>query len=152
MDLVIPRQDDEPDESLASFVKPPARAARRSTGWCSRWSAGIYTADPNELSLKATLPQFLAMEREHGSLILRGPAAAGRREDRSAERQASGARYGLFVTLADGMDTLPQAAGRGPAAAGSVRTGPPSAGSAATSRARPGWSSSSTARRSRPTR
>jgi protoporphyrinogen/coproporphyrinogen III oxidase len=68
---------------------------------------GIYTADPNELSVKATLPQFLAMERDHGSLI-RG-ALRQARQVRWAEKNASGARYGLFVTLADGMDTLPNA-------------------------------------------
>ena len=31
---------------------------------------GIYTADPETLSLRATLPRFLDMEREHRSLIL----------------------------------------------------------------------------------
>ena len=50
---------------------------------------GIYTADPAELSLKATLPQFPAMEREHGSLILGAIRQA--RKSRSAERGASGA-------------------------------------------------------------
>ena len=30
---------------------------------------GIYTADPEQLSLRATMPRFLEMEREHGSLI-----------------------------------------------------------------------------------
>ena len=84
--------------------------------------AGIYTADPNDLSLKATLPQFLAMEREHGSLILAGWRESRRRGGRGLERQASGARYGMFVTLADGMDTLPKALARA-LPEGTVRTG-----------------------------
>ena len=31
--------------------------------------AGIYTADPEKLSLAATLPRFQEMERQHGGLI-----------------------------------------------------------------------------------
>jgi protoporphyrinogen/coproporphyrinogen III oxidase len=57
--------------------------------------------------LKATLPQFLAMERDHGSLIRAGWRESRRRGPRNHERQAAGARYGMFVTLRDGMDTLP---------------------------------------------
>jgi oxygen-dependent protoporphyrinogen oxidase len=71
--------------------------------------AGIYTADPNDLSLKATLPQFLAMERDHGSLIWAARRALRDRGAVDLEQQASGARYGLFITLAEGMDTLPRA-------------------------------------------
>ena len=72
------------------------------------------------------------MEREHGSLILAALRQA--RQARSAERNASGARYGLFVTLADGMDTLPRtlAAALPP---GTVRTGD---GRASDQPARPG--------------
>jgi oxygen-dependent protoporphyrinogen oxidase len=64
---------------------------------------GIYTADPTQLSLAATLPQFIAMERQHGSVI-----RATRRQQRSAktQEQSSGARYGLFVAPRDGMQTL----------------------------------------------
>ncbi len=106
LDLVLPRKDDDADESLASFVK--RRLGREALERLVQpLVGGIYTADPAELSMAATLSQFVAMEREHGSLI-----RAARREkeqQRSAEREASGARYGLFVTLADGMDTLPRA-------------------------------------------
>jgi oxygen-dependent protoporphyrinogen oxidase len=119
LDLVRPRKDDDSDESLAAFVK--RRLGREALERLVQpLVAGIYTADPADLSLKATLPQFLAMEREHGSLIRAALRQA--REARSAERNSSGARYGLFVTLADGMDTLPRtlAASLPP---GTVRTG-----------------------------
>ena len=103
LDLMLPRKDPDGDESLAAFVK--RRLGREALDRLVQpLVGGIYTADPNDLSLKATLPQFLAMEQVHGSLIL-----AARRQARSAERNASGARYGLFVTLVDGMDTLPKA-------------------------------------------
>ena len=119
MDLVLPRRGDDGDESLASFVK--RRMGREVLERLVQpLVGGIYTADPAELSLKATLPQFLAMEREHGSLIRAARHQA--RKARWAERNASGARYGLFVTLADGMDTLPQTLAAA-LPAGTVRTG-----------------------------
>ena len=121
MDMVIPRRDDESEESLAAFVR--RRLGREALDRLVQpLVAGIYTADPNDLSLKATLPQFLAMEREHGSLILAGWRESRRRGGRGLERQASGARYGMFVTLADGMDTLPRALAQA-LPEGIVRTG-----------------------------
>jgi len=119
MDLVRPRRADDGDESLASFVK--RRLGREAfERLVQPLVGGIYTADPNELSLKATLPQFLAMERDHGGLI-RGAMAEARRT-RSADRSASGARYGLFASLADGMESLPRALAAA-LPAGSLRMG-----------------------------
>ena len=62
--------------------------------------AGIYSADPEELSLQATMPQFLKLERIHGSLT-----AAGRTQ--RSDARSGGARYGLFASFADGMQRLP---------------------------------------------
>jgi protoporphyrinogen/coproporphyrinogen III oxidase len=108
MDLFIPRRDDEVEESLAGFVR--RRLGREALDRLVQpLVAGIYTADPSNLSLKATLPQFLAMERDHRSLILAGLREARETGHRSIERQASGARYGMFVALDDGMDGLPAA-------------------------------------------
>jgi oxygen-dependent protoporphyrinogen oxidase len=120
MDLVIPRRTDESEESLGSFVR--RRLGREALDrLVEPLVAGIYSADPNDLSLRATLPQFLAMEREHGSLIRAAWRESRRRGPRHLLRQASGARYGLFVTLADGMDTLPGALARA-LPPGAVRT------------------------------
>lgn len=106
LDLVLPRGTEETDESLASFVK--RRFGREALDRLVQpLVGGIYTADPNELSVRATLPQFLEMERKHGSLILGALRQA--RQLRWAEKHASGARYGMFVTLDDGMDTLTKA-------------------------------------------
>lgn len=89
---------------------------------------GIYTADPARLSIRATLPQFVELERRYGSLI-RGLRSAGGTsglstragtagQASSATPEASGARYGLFVTPRDGMSSLVEAiAARLPAAA-----------------------------------
>ena len=150
MDLVIPRRDDDGEESLAAFVR--RRLGREALDRLVQpLVAGIYTADPNDLSLKATLPQFLAMERDHGSLIRAGWRESRDRASGGLERQASGARYGMFVTLRDGMDTLPNALAAGAPAGNRADRHGRYAGSAATSRSRPGWSSFSTARRSKPT-
>lgn len=107
MDLFLPRRDDDVEESLAGFVR--RRLGREALERLVQpLVGGIYTADPNDLSLKATLPQFPAMEREHRSLILAGLREARRRPGR-LDRQASGARYGMFVALEGGMGELPDA-------------------------------------------
>ena len=67
-------------------------------------ASGIWTADPARLGMAAACPEFVAMERDHGSLWageqarLRGQLPAG---------DAAGARYGQFVTFSQGMETLP---------------------------------------------
>ncbi len=105
MELAVPRRVDDSDESLASFVR--RRLGREALDRLVQpLVGGIYTADPNELSLKATLPQFPALERDYGSLLW--GALRQSRQNRVAERNVSGARYGLFVTLDDGMETLPR--------------------------------------------
>ncbi|MER3446945.1 MAG: protoporphyrinogen oxidase, partial [Candidatus Dadabacteria bacterium] len=61
-------------------------------------------ADPERLSLRATMPRFLDMEEEHGSII-----RAMMIEQRKAQRRQgsdSGARYSLFMSLKGGMQTL----------------------------------------------
>lgn len=110
LDLLIPRRPEadgsDSDESLADFVRRRlghealARIAQPMIG-------GIYTADPEKLSLKATMPRFHAMEKEHGSLI----RAMWKTRPYARTREASGngtsgARYGLFVSLDGGMQML----------------------------------------------
>jgi oxygen-dependent protoporphyrinogen oxidase len=69
------------------------------------------------------MPRFLALERQHRSLILGLRRSAASREVAGA----SGARWSLFVTLAGGMSELVEAlAARLPA--GSLRLGCPVAG------------------------
>ncbi|HJP94369.1 MAG TPA: protoporphyrinogen oxidase [Pyrinomonadaceae bacterium] len=107
-DLFLPRKSTNgiSDESLASFVKRRLgqealeRMAQPMVG-------GIYTADPETLSLRATLPRFLDMEREHRSLIL-----AMLRQGRGAKRGTSGARYSLFLSFDRGMQVLVNALSR----------------------------------------
>lgn len=64
---------------------------------------GIFTADPKTLSMAATLPQFLNMERTSGGLI-RGYLKSKREDAAAAARRASGARYEQFMAPRDGMN------------------------------------------------
>ena len=68
MDLVLPRGSD-PDESLGRFVS--RRLGKEALERVAQpLVAGIYTADPDTLSLAATMPRFLELERRERSLIL----------------------------------------------------------------------------------
>ena len=86
LDLVLPRRAARhdasfADESLAAFVR--RRLGREALERMAQpMVGGIYTADPELLSLRATMPRFLEMERRHRSLIL-AMWRAGRRERRA---------------------------------------------------------------------
>ena len=68
LDLVVPRRTATEDESLAQFVT--RRLGREALERMAQpMVGGIYTADPQYLSMQATMPQFLEMEQQHGSLI-----------------------------------------------------------------------------------
>jgi oxygen-dependent protoporphyrinogen oxidase len=107
LELVLPRRtmkNGSYDESLAEFVRRRfgqealERMAQPMVG-------GIYTADPEKLSLKATMPRFLEMERKHRSLIW--AMWNGRRKLSREEAQGtSGARYSLFLSVDCGMQLL----------------------------------------------
>jgi oxygen-dependent protoporphyrinogen oxidase len=105
LDLILPAKDhgDRGDESLASFVR--RRLGREALERMAQpLVGGIYTADPEYLSLRATMPRFLDMERNHRSLIL--AMRKGRKQAAKAERGDSGARYSMFVSFREGMSTL----------------------------------------------
>lgn len=97
-DLFLPRANGKDDESLADFVR--RRLGREALDRMAQpMVGGIYTADPETLSLRATLPRFLDMERDHRSLIL----AMMRQGQKSG---TSGARYSLFLSFDRGMQVL----------------------------------------------
>jgi oxygen-dependent protoporphyrinogen oxidase len=102
LDLVLPRGGD-PDESLGAFVR--RRLGREALERVAQpLVAGIYTADPDTLSLAATMPRFLEIERRERSVVMGMWRAA--RKAGAAAKGASGARWSLFVTLAGGMGEL----------------------------------------------
>ena len=98
----IPARVTTEDESVASFVKrrfgPEAvwRIAQPMLG-------GIYTADIDRLSLRATMPQYVDYEEKFGS-VSAGLRQSPRAKDKSDE--VSGARYSAFVSFDAGMQVL----------------------------------------------
>jgi oxygen-dependent protoporphyrinogen oxidase len=97
----VPRRKATSDESLADF-------ARRRLGveayerLIQPLVGGIYTADAEKLSIRATLSRFVEMEERHGSLI------HAMRKQRSSpdDATAAGARYSMFVAPREGMSSL----------------------------------------------
>ncbi|HKU66999.1 MAG TPA: protoporphyrinogen oxidase [Candidatus Baltobacteraceae bacterium] len=64
----IPARTSTDDESLASFVT--RRFGREVLDRLAQpLIGGIYSGDPRRLSMRATLPQFLELERRYGSLV-----------------------------------------------------------------------------------
>ncbi len=101
----IPARRDDGEESLASFVRRRlgnevlVRVAQALAG-------GIYTADPETLSLTATMPRFVEMERRYGS-VYKGLRAAERART-SMSKGTSGARWNLFLSFRSGVGILPE--------------------------------------------
>ncbi|EAQ77487.1 protoporphyrinogen IX and coproporphyrinogen III oxidase [Blastopirellula marina DSM 3645] len=100
--FVAPRKDPS-DESLKAFVvrRLGIEAYERLV---QPLIGGIYTADPEKLSVAATMKQFVEMERQHGGLI------RGMQQRKAREGNAdSGARYSMFVAPRGGMSALVEA-------------------------------------------
>ncbi len=105
LEPLIPAAPDRGDESVASFI-------RRRFGEEALWRigqpmiGGIYTADPESLSLEATFPRFRDLELRCGS-VLRGlrQEQTRNKENSGVEADASGPRYRLFLSFKRGMQT-----------------------------------------------
>ena len=102
LEPLMPRSGGTADESVADFVR-----RRLGTEAFERMAqpmiGGIYTSDAEHLSLKATFPRFLEMERAHGSII---KALLAQKRQAKAASGTSGPRYSLFLSFASGMQTL----------------------------------------------
>ncbi|HEX6960397.1 MAG TPA: protoporphyrinogen oxidase [Lacipirellula sp.] len=101
LEYFIPRGRLRHDEALANFVR------RRFGGEVLQrlvqpLVGAIYTADVEQLSLAAAMPQFRQMEQEHGSLIR--AMLVQRRKRPSGDRGS--VRAGRFASLRDGMSSL----------------------------------------------
>ncbi|QNI32894.1 protoporphyrinogen oxidase [Alloacidobacterium dinghuense] len=84
----------ESDESVASFVRRHFGDEVTDTIGAPLL-AGVFGGDVDELSVRAVMPAFVKMEREHGSLI-----AALEKSSRGAQSAS------IFTTLKSGLQTL----------------------------------------------
>ena len=98
-EMCLPRGASADEQSVGEFVRRRfgnevlERLAQPLMG-------GIYGTDPNELSLKSTMPRFLDMEQNHRSVTL------GLRRKRKSAGSSSGVRYGMFISFRHGVQTL----------------------------------------------
>ncbi len=119
MEYFVPRRRADPpsnastastiaDESLASFAR--RRLGREAyERLVQPLVSGIYTADPERLSMAATLPRFLEMEQEYRSLIRAAweqRKARPRMKADSLRTVESGVRYGMFLAPRRGMASV----------------------------------------------
>lgn len=103
----IPARKSTDDESLANFVR--RRFGHQTLDRLVQpLVGGIYTSDPEKLSIQATLPRFPEMEKKYGSVI-RGALAGQKRAASDADSAGSGARYGLFLTARNGLSSMTEA-------------------------------------------
>lgn len=104
MDFIIPARKEDTDESLAQFIR-----RRLGTEALDRFAAplmaGIFVADAEKLSMKATFPTFLAMEKKHRSLVLAAQAAK-RNPPQRKEGAIRPAGNAMFNSFRKGMSVL----------------------------------------------
>jgi oxygen-dependent protoporphyrinogen oxidase len=97
LDLFLRRRPPGPDESISRFVaRHFGREAVEKLG--EPLLAGIHAGDPDLLSIQATFPRFVDLERRYGSLI-RGTWMGARRQERTP-------RSAPFVSLLGGLGEL----------------------------------------------
>ncbi len=102
LEYFIPPRGDETDESMAQFAR--RRLGREAfERLIEPLVSAVYAADMEKLSVLATLSRFREMEREHGSLIR---AMRSQMHQRPQHATESGARFSMFVTLRDGLQSM----------------------------------------------
>ena len=100
LDIVLPRRKSKEDESVKSFFT--RRLGSEAFNLIVQpLVSGIYGANPENLSIRAALPQFVEMEKKHGSLITAMRKAAQSKNGSNKEDNA--ARYNQFVLFRGGM-------------------------------------------------
>jgi len=101
MELFVPPRKDLKDESLAEFVT--RRLGRECLEKIAEpLVAGIHTSNPDNMSVLATFPRFIDMERKSGSLI-KGMVAAMKK---MPPQNPSGPKMTYFMSLKGGMQEL----------------------------------------------
>ncbi|HLI96703.1 MAG TPA: protoporphyrinogen oxidase, partial [Candidatus Baltobacteraceae bacterium] len=90
---LVPARASSDDESVASFV---ARRFGREVleRLAQPLIGGIYSGDPQRMSMQATLPQFVEMERAHGSIV------------RAMTRARSNGLAPQLMSLRDGLQSI----------------------------------------------
>ena len=111
MEVFMPKRRYPEDESLASFVT--RRLGRECLEKIAEpLVAGIHTSNPDNMSVLATFPRFVDMERKSGSLIMGMLAAMKNRPHATLSGpppKPGAAKMTYFMSFKNGMQTLSQA-------------------------------------------
>lgn len=103
MDVFLPSKKGSEDESLGDFVE--RRLGKEVLENITEpLLGGIYSGNARKISIKATFPHFLALERKHGSLI-KG-MMKGKLPPVESSQYPEAARKSMFLTYKHGMQTL----------------------------------------------
>ncbi|NUP08780.1 MAG: protoporphyrinogen oxidase [Polyangiaceae bacterium] len=100
LDLLAPRRHDDGDESIASFLGRRLGAEAVEV-FGEPLLAGIFSGDPTRLSIQATFPQLVDLERNHRSLVV---GALAQRSKAPAPK--NGRAPSAFLALRGGMGEL----------------------------------------------
>jgi oxygen-dependent protoporphyrinogen oxidase len=111
MEMFIPKRKERDDESLASFVT--RRLGRECLEKIAEpLVAGIHTSNPDNMSVLATFPRFVEMERKSGSLI-HGMLSAMRNRPHATlsgpPPKPGVPKMTYFMSFKNGMQTLSRA-------------------------------------------
>lgn len=112
MDVFVPRRKNlDDDETLSSFVK--RRLGQEILDVLAEpLIGGIHASDPDTMSVAATFPRFLKMEKDDRSLILamfkakRKMAKAMKNRPVADPNASAKKRWTMFVSFRNGMQTL----------------------------------------------
>lgn len=101
-DLVLPRKRIQGDQSVGNFFKH--RLGKEVVeNLVEPLLSGVYAGTIDQMSLKATYPQFAEIEQHHRSLI------AGMKKTTARKAEIPTKREGAFHTLKNGLETIVEA-------------------------------------------
>lgn len=104
LDLLLPKRESTDDESLGAFLE--RRLGKEVlTQIAEPLLAGIYAGDTYALSVKATFPQFHALEQKHRSLIL-GMTRNRKQGGEESRTLPEVAKNTVFLTFKEGLQTI----------------------------------------------
>ncbi|MGI6631322.1 MAG: protoporphyrinogen oxidase [Bacillota bacterium] len=107
LDFILPKKKNQDDETLHSFVM--RRLGREALDKIAEpLIGGIHGGNPETMSLKASFPRFLEMEKNHGSLI-RAMLAARKKVRKKAPNARGGKPRTYFMSFKKGMGELTDA-------------------------------------------
>lgn len=107
MELFIPKKKTDEEETLGSFVT--RRLGKEALDKIAEpLIGGVHSGDPDFMSLNASFPRFIQMEKEHGSL-LKAMLVSRAKTPKPAPLKPGQVPKTFFMTFKEGMGSLTDA-------------------------------------------